>query len=282
MQPGWVKIHRALMSGPGYFSEPFCRNMAWVDMILLANHEPTFFRVRGVKVEVNRGQIGYGSENLARRWQWSRGKVLRFLKELELDEQIVQQKNNVTTLISIVNYDRYQDNETANSTASSTTNGQQAVQQTDSRRTRLKNDKNDKNDKNGKNEKNLKPAEPPASADEPDLIYKNLVDTWFSFYKKNYSAEPTFKSIDGKAINTIKAIAAKRSQAANIELTPESAGQWFDKFLLAAYSIEWLRMNFTLPAISAKIDIILNKPKEDAKQRINASQSRLEAVQQLV
>jgi hypothetical protein len=132
---GWVSIHRKMMDKRSYFSEPFCRNMAWVDMILLANHDKNWFRCRGLKVEVYRGQIGFGLEELAKRWMWSRGKVERFMKELEFERQIVRQKNNITTLITIVNYNQYQTfdkaNDNADSKASSNTNGQQTVKQTD-------------------------------------------------------------------------------------------------------------------------------------------------------
>lgn len=105
---GWIKIHRKILDTKGYHQEPFCRNMAWIDLLLLANHEPNFFRFRGVRVDVKRGQTGYGIETFCLRWSWSRGKVERFLQELEKDGMIVRQKNNRTTLISIIKYDEYQ------------------------------------------------------------------------------------------------------------------------------------------------------------------------------
>lgn len=94
-------------------------------MLLLANHDENTFRVRGIRVPCFRGQIGFTSEKLALRWKWSRGKVMRFLNGLQTDGMIVQQKNNVTTLITILNYDKYQGSDTADSTA----NGQQTIQQ---------------------------------------------------------------------------------------------------------------------------------------------------------
>lgn len=126
---GYILLHRKIIDNPYYFSEPFTRSQAWIDLLLIANYKDAIFYKRGVKVEVGRGQVGYDSGSLAERWQWSRGKVLRFLIELEKEQQIVQQKNNVTTLISIVNYNIYQIGGTAdstpNGTASSTANGQQ-------------------------------------------------------------------------------------------------------------------------------------------------------------
>lgn len=116
---GWIKIHRKILDNKGYHQEPFCRNMAWIDLILLANHEPNYFRFRGIKVDVKRGQTGCGIETFCLRWQWSRGKVERFLKELERDGMIVRQKSNTTTLLSICKYEEYQENNKANNKASS-------------------------------------------------------------------------------------------------------------------------------------------------------------------
>jgi hypothetical protein len=105
---GWIKIYRKITENPLYFSEPFNRSMAWIDMILIANHSDNYFFKRGIRVEVKTGQIGYDLDTLGKRWQWSRGKVERFMQMLENDKQIVRQKTNVTTLISIVNYKEYQ------------------------------------------------------------------------------------------------------------------------------------------------------------------------------
>jgi hypothetical protein len=88
--------------------------MAWVDMLLIANHTDNFFFKRGIRVDIKTGQIGYDLDTLSKRWKWSRGKVERFLQMLEKDEQIVRQKTNVTTLISIVNYKEYQTDDKAN------------------------------------------------------------------------------------------------------------------------------------------------------------------------
>ena len=111
---GWIKLHRKITDNPLYFSEPFTRSMAWVDMLLIANHTDNFFFKRGIRVDIKTGQIGYDLDTLSKRWKWSRGKVERFLQMLEKDEQIVRQKTNVTTLISIVNYKEYQTDDKAN------------------------------------------------------------------------------------------------------------------------------------------------------------------------
>lgn len=147
MTKGWIKYHRSSFENKLYFSEPFTRWQAWMDLVLLANHKEGIIRKRGVKLIVERGQIGHSEVTLAKRWGWSRGKIRRFLDELKMEHQIVQQKTNVTTLITVVNYSQYQNDET------------DIVQQTDSKRYTNKNEKNNtlvlvkQNDK--KNEKEI-------------------------------------------------------------------------------------------------------------------------------
>jgi len=91
-----------------WLSEQFTRGQAWVDMLGLANHKSGYIRKRGVRVELKRGHLGWSQRELADRWKWSRGKIIRFLNELESEHMIEQQKTNVTTLIYIVNYNNYQ------------------------------------------------------------------------------------------------------------------------------------------------------------------------------
>ena len=126
---GWIKLHRNSFNNKLYFLEPFTRWQAWCDLVMLANHKDGIYSIRGVVVKVKRGQVGHGVETISKRWKWSRGKVERFMCFLEDDsiKQIVRQKNNVTTLISIINYEKYQTNDTTNNktndTASSKANG---------------------------------------------------------------------------------------------------------------------------------------------------------------
>ena len=142
MYRGYIKLWRRLSDSNLWLQEKFTRGQAWIDLIMLANHKLGYIRIRGIKVEIDRGQLAYSELTLAERWKWSRGKVRRFLKELEANpvQQIVQQKNNLTSLITIINYDQYQNMVQQT--------GHQTVQQTDTKRYTNKNDKNVKNIKN--------------------------------------------------------------------------------------------------------------------------------------
>ncbi|MCK4820047.1 hypothetical protein KA005_30055 [bacterium] len=108
MEEGWIKIHRKIAENVVWLSEPFSRGQAWVDLIMIANRKPGYFKVRGNRVDLKAGQVGRSAASLAHRWRWSRSKVDRYLMELKKEQQIELQKSNITTLISILNYEQYQ------------------------------------------------------------------------------------------------------------------------------------------------------------------------------
>lgn len=189
---GWIKLHRQIQDNPLYFSEPFTRSSAWIDLILLANHKDAFFYKRGVKIDVKVGQVGYDIESLSKRWQWSRGKVERFIKQLENEQQVVRQKSNVTTLISIVKYKEYQSDSKPNSKPSSKANGQQTVKQTDT----------NKNEENENNEKKV--------LENPKSERQIILDEWVQYRKQKSKAlselsiTKLIEEFEGRTIDEIK------------------------------------------------------------------------------
>ena len=106
---GWITISRDISESDIWNEGPFSRGQAWVDLIIIANYKPGYIRVRGERIELKRGDVGHSMKTLADRWQWSRGKVERFLKELEKDKRIIRKTDNRKTVISICNYSKYQD-----------------------------------------------------------------------------------------------------------------------------------------------------------------------------
>ena len=116
-------MYRSSLNDPLYLKEPFTKWQAWCDLILLAYFAPADFFVRGIKVKAKRGCVYKGVLELADRWKWSRGKVERFLSYLVSDKRVNIQKNNVISCISILNYEKYQQNGSTNESANETTNG---------------------------------------------------------------------------------------------------------------------------------------------------------------
>lgn len=136
---GWIKLHRKILESPTWTSEKFTRGQAWADLLLLANWEEGFIRVRGNRINLKRGQVGWSELSLSKRWKWSRTKTKNFIKELEKDQRIEQQRNRLSSVITIVNYNKYQDKEQQEE--------QQTVQQKSNRLYTNKEVKKNKNNK---------------------------------------------------------------------------------------------------------------------------------------
>lgn len=120
---GYIKLHRGVADNPLWEKEPFSSAQAWIDLILAANFKDKTIYIRKTKFEVKRGQLAWSMLTMARRWKWSRGKVIRFLKDLESEHMIVQQTGHLTTVITICNYEKYQGFDTTDDTTGDTTRG---------------------------------------------------------------------------------------------------------------------------------------------------------------
>lgn len=198
---GWIKIHRNITENPMYFSEPFTRMQAWIDLLLVANYRDSVIYVRGNKVDVKRGQIAKSQDFFATRWKWSRGKVIRFLDELQKCGQIVQQKSNVITLISVVNYEYYQQDGTTDEpqtdsrqynkrTTNGTTDEPQIVQPNERRIKKNKEDNKETSLTRGKEKTAAVETAPTSASDEAEapkpikaekrenLPFKEIKELW--------------------------------------------------------------------------------------------------------
>lgn len=123
MTEGYIKLYRSSLKDPLYMKEPFSKWHAWCDLILLAYYAPTDFFVRNVKQTAKRGCVYLSTRELADRWRWSRGKVERFIAYLIEDGRIKIKESNVVNCITILNYEKFQQNEATNRSTNETTNG---------------------------------------------------------------------------------------------------------------------------------------------------------------
>ena len=139
---GWIKLHRCIMEHWIYSEKPFSRFQAWVDILMMANHEDKKILLGNKLIEVKRGSFITSEAKLMDRWGWSKSKLRSFLKLLQNDGMIIKKTDHKKTAITVVNYSVYQDKETIKEP------------QKDHRET-IKEPQKDtnKNDKNDKNEK---------------------------------------------------------------------------------------------------------------------------------
>lgn len=142
MNQGWIKLHRQILDCDIWIDdeEPFDRRSAWIDLLLLVNHRDKQIIFDGHPLTVKRGTYVTSVRKLAKRWSWCNKKTLNYLRLLEELGMIVKDSDNRRTLITIVNYEVYQEVGNANET----------VRDTQRERSMPTN----KNVKNVKNEKN--------------------------------------------------------------------------------------------------------------------------------
>lgn len=119
---GWIKLHREITEHWLWECEPFSKGQAWVDLILHANfsYSPKKIMIKGKLYILFRGQQARSELTLAKTWKWSRNKVRRFLKKLENETMMEQHSDNKTSIITILNFDKYQKRHTAGDTAGGT------------------------------------------------------------------------------------------------------------------------------------------------------------------
>ena len=114
---GWIKIHRKIQDHWLYETdEPYTKREAWIDILLNANHKERKWPI-GVKMQtVYPGQQVRSMRTLSMKWNWSIGKVKRFLEMLESDNMIEVSNETQTTRISICNWEAYQVHDEKNGT----------------------------------------------------------------------------------------------------------------------------------------------------------------------
>lgn len=107
---GWICVYRKIEDDWIWNDKPFARGQAWVDLLLMVNHDNKKIFFNGEPVEVKRGQRITSIKQLCQRWGWSNKKVKRFLELLQEDDKIrLEIAPRKATTITIVNYNVYQD-----------------------------------------------------------------------------------------------------------------------------------------------------------------------------
>ena len=126
--PGFTQIpNDEVFNDPLWTADKFTKGQALIDLYKLAQFQDGITQKRGIIIPLKPGQLGWSLGSLAERWQWSIGKVGRFLHYLETVGQIELQKTNVSTTITLLHWIN---NDTANRHA----DGPQTVSQTESKR----------------------------------------------------------------------------------------------------------------------------------------------------
>lgn len=114
MNIGWIKLNRDIVKHWIFKDE--WKFKCWVDLLILANYSENKVEIKGILLTCKRGELLYSLESLSNRWGGNKSKVRRFLKLLESDSMIELKSEQVTTRITICNYESYQGERNANET----------------------------------------------------------------------------------------------------------------------------------------------------------------------
>lgn len=138
---GWIKLHRKLLDNPVTMKDTD-HLAVWIYLLLNASHNEHLALFKGEKITLKPGQLITGRKSIALALHIDESKVERILKSLKSEQQIEQQTSSKNRLISITNWEFYQQSE------------QQIEQQVNNKRTtseqQVNTNKNIKNDKNGR------------------------------------------------------------------------------------------------------------------------------------
>lgn len=110
MSSGWICLHRKIQDCMIWDNkEKFDCRSAWIDLLLLANHEDKKTIFDGAAVVVKRGQRITSIRKLAERWHWGIERTTKYLRLLESEGMIIKESDKRRTLLTIVNYSFYND-----------------------------------------------------------------------------------------------------------------------------------------------------------------------------
>jgi hypothetical protein len=106
---GWIKIHRSITNHWLYSEKRvYSKLEAWYDMLIAVNYSDSKTLIKGKLYEVKRGQSIMSLDSWAKRWNWDKSKVRRFLNTLQADNMIELKSDTITTQLTICNYESYQ------------------------------------------------------------------------------------------------------------------------------------------------------------------------------
>ncbi|MBQ7030797.1 MAG: hypothetical protein IJN13_00300 [Bacilli bacterium] len=110
MNVGYIKLYRKILDNPvvnkdnDYFK-------LWMYLLLMATHKERKIIFGSNMIVLKKGQLVTGRKRISNDCKISESKVERILKALEVEQQIEQQTASKGRLITIVNWDEYQDGE---------------------------------------------------------------------------------------------------------------------------------------------------------------------------
>lgn len=197
---GWIKLHRKIQDHWIWQEKrKFSKAEAWIDLLMMVNHEDKKVPLGNELILVKRGQRITSIRQLCDRWGWSNTKVTQFLKMMQTDGMVTVKSDTKKTVITIENYDVYQSRKDEKTTENS--------HEDDTKQTQKHTNKNEKNDKE-LNTSRRKQREYEESSPymkmakyflqkirewKPDYVFRGNMHTWADHFRKIHELDKRSK-----------------------------------------------------------------------------------------
>lgn len=147
MDNGWISLHRRFQSHWLWKEKrKLSKAEAWIDILMTVNHSNEKVMIKGLLIDVKRGQSVLSLDSWASRWGWNKSAVKRLFNLLQSESMIVTESVTITTRLTVCNYDCYQGRRNADET--------QMKRLRNADETQMKPNNNDNKDNNVNNDNN--------------------------------------------------------------------------------------------------------------------------------
>jgi len=175
---GWIKLHRSIKDHWLYTeNRVFSKFEAWNDILLSVNFSDAKQVIKGKIYNIKRGESTMSLDTWAKRWNWDKSKVRRFLTLLQSDGMIVLVSDNITTHLTVCNYASYQDERNASETQMKRKRNADEIQTTP-----IKEEQEQQEQKEGKF---IKPTIEQIKDYMKELGMNDISERWMSHYESN-------------------------------------------------------------------------------------------------
>lgn len=145
---GWLKLYRSILDSAVFQDAEILKVWIWLLCnVAFEQHDTICY---GKVIHLKPGQIATGRKKIAQCTDLNENKVYRALTALKSLENIEIKSTNKYSIITVVNWDKYQDENGKRTSSEQQTNSKTTAeaQQDNSKRTQHKNGKNGKKEKN--------------------------------------------------------------------------------------------------------------------------------------
>jgi hypothetical protein len=139
MSEGWVSIYRQIFDNKDLKDNNHL--LIFIYMVVHASHKPTIVTYRRKRVVLKRGQLTVSLRDLCKRFNLTERKVRTILKNLETTQSLTHTLFKQLSVYTIVNYNKFQDNDLSEVKLIDTQNDRQNNKYTNILYSSKKNDK---------------------------------------------------------------------------------------------------------------------------------------------